>query len=136
MICLLYLIYAMPLGTDVRAQENSNATLEKMLSVMRDERKSISEIKNLTSAELGLLEHLAVSSGRTSTQAAFTALSVFFLGIALVLFGLRLTTRGSKGSRQVLQFNDVGIDATCGYYGCCLSNRSCDRNSYSNIQPR
>jgi len=95
-ICLLYLIYAIPLGTDVRAQENSNATLEKMLSVMRDERKSISEIKNLTSAELGLLEHLAVSSGRTSTQAAFTALSVFFLGIALVLFGLRLTTRAAK----------------------------------------
>lgn len=86
----------MPLGTDVRAQENSNATLEKMLSVMRDERKSISEIKNLTSAELGLLEHLADSSRRTSTQAAFTALSVFFLGIALVLFGLRLTTRAAK----------------------------------------
>jgi hypothetical protein len=52
----------MPLGTEVRAQENSNATLEKMLSVIRDERKSISEIKNLTFAELGLLEHLAVSS--------------------------------------------------------------------------
>ena len=29
-------------------------------------------------------------------RAAFTALSVFFLGIALVLFGLRLTTRGAK----------------------------------------
>ena len=35
------------------------------------------------------------SLGKQTTQGAYTALSVFFLGIGLVVFGLRLTTRTS-----------------------------------------
>ena len=63
---------------------------------LHEQEKSISEIKNLTSLQVKMLNHFATSASRTSTQAAFVALFVFFLGIALVLFGLRLTTRAAK----------------------------------------
>ncbi|MFL6344052.1 MAG: hypothetical protein ACJ71A_01225, partial [Nitrososphaeraceae archaeon] len=60
---------------------------------MREQGQSISEIKNL---QMKMLNQFATSANRASTQGAFVALSVFFLGIALVLFGLRLTTRAAK----------------------------------------
>ncbi|MFL6455890.1 MAG: hypothetical protein ACJ71G_02845 [Nitrososphaeraceae archaeon] len=67
-----------------------------MSIVLREQGQSISEIKNLTSLQMKMLNQFATSANRASTQGAFVALSVFFLGIALVLFGLRLTARAAK----------------------------------------
>jgi hypothetical protein len=39
------------------------------------------------------LTRLGPELGKQGTQATYTALSVFFLGLALVIFGLRMTTR-------------------------------------------
>jgi hypothetical protein len=53
----------------------------------------ISEIRNLTVTEMALLNEMSLTSTKLATQSAYTAMSVFFLGISLVIFGLRLTTR-------------------------------------------
>lgn len=76
---------------EIYAQENSTAILEEIRTLMRDEIRDISTIKNLTSAEVELLQNIAIATSRTPTEAEYTALSVFFLGIALLIFGLRLT---------------------------------------------
>jgi hypothetical protein len=81
---------------NVNAQSNATLTSDKMSSVLREQGQSISELKNATSIQMKMLSQFAISASRASTQAAFVALSVFFLGIALVLFGLRLTTRAAK----------------------------------------
>lgn len=78
---------------DVNAQSNASLTSDKVSIVLREQGQNISEIKNL---QMKMLNQFATSASRASTQGAFVALSVFFLGIALVLFGLRLTTRAAK----------------------------------------
>jgi hypothetical protein len=67
-----------------------------MSIVLCEQGQSISEIKNLTSLQMKMRNQFATSASRASTQGAFVALSVFFLGIALVLVGLMLTTRAAK----------------------------------------
>ena len=83
----------------VYAQEinNNNSTLilEDMRTIMRDQQRDISSIKNTSSAEVEALTRMGSTLGKQTTQGAYTALSVFFLGIGLVVFGLRLTTRTS-----------------------------------------
>jgi len=41
-----------------------------------------------------MFDKMATSLSKSSTQGAYTALSVFFLGISLVVFGLRMTMKG------------------------------------------
>jgi hypothetical protein len=53
----------------------------------------ISEIRNMTVTEMAVLGEISLTSTKLATQGAYTAMSVFFLGISLVIFGLRLTTR-------------------------------------------
>ncbi|HEX6282759.1 MAG TPA: SHOCT domain-containing protein [Nitrososphaera sp.] len=83
------------------AQEDSNSSnntlliLEDMRSIMRDQQRDIASIRNTSSVEAEALTEMAMSSSRLAIQGAYTALSVFFLGIGLVIFGLRLTTRSS-----------------------------------------
>ena len=50
-------------------------------------------IKNITSTQNKVFEKMAVSITKSSTQGAITAMSVFFLGIALVVLGLKMTSR-------------------------------------------
>jgi hypothetical protein len=94
-------------GVKAYAQENnSNSTLilEDMRTIMRDQQRDIASIRNTSSAELELIQNmlseqievlkdLNVTSTKLSIQGAYTALSVFFLGIGLVIFGLRLTSK-------------------------------------------
>ena len=94
-------------GVKAYAQENnSNSTLilEDMRAIMRDQQRDIASIRNTSSAELELIQNmlseqievlkdLNVTSTKLSIQGAYTALSVFFLGIGLVIFGLRLTSK-------------------------------------------
>ena len=58
------------------------------------EEKKASAQENSTAREIAILNEINLTSTKLATQGAYTALSVFFLGIALVIFGLRLTTKG------------------------------------------
>ena len=84
--------------------DSSTLILEDMRAIMRDQQRDIGSINNMTSAQVELiknmesaqlrvLEEINVASTKLATQGAYTALSVFFLGIGLVVFGLRLTSK-------------------------------------------
>jgi hypothetical protein len=89
------------------AQEiNNNSTLilEDLRTIMRDQQRDIASLNNMTSAEVELIKNMEslqleelkdinTVSTKLATQGAYTALSVFFLGIGLVVFGLRLTSK-------------------------------------------
>jgi hypothetical protein len=77
------------------SSNNTTLILEDMRSIMRDQQRDITSIRNTSSVEAGALTQMAASSSRLAIQATYTSLSVFFLGIGLVVFGLSLTTRSS-----------------------------------------
>ncbi len=80
-------------GAKVYAQENDTLILDEMRAILRDQQSDISSIRNLSSAHLESSTQSSMSSTRLSIQGAYTSLSVFFIGIGLVVFGLRLTSR-------------------------------------------
>ena len=80
---------------EINNNNNSTLILEDMRSIMRDQQRDIASIRNTSSVEAGALTQMAASSSRLAIQAIYTSLSVFFLGIGLVVFGLSLTTRSS-----------------------------------------
>ena len=97
-------------GAKAYAQENNinnNDTaliLEDMRTIMRDQQRDMSSIsnmtstevesiKNMTSVQLEVLKDINTTSTKLAVQSAYTALSVFFLGISLVIFGLKLTSK-------------------------------------------
>ena len=94
-IVLLYtgiFVITLGLGANVHGQENS--TIAARIQTMPSNQTSdIEVIKNITSAQNKVFEKMATSLTKSSTQGAFTALSVFFLGIALVVLGLKMTSR-------------------------------------------
>src|SRR5215204_682532 len=94
-----FFFFAPNIGAKAYAQEinngNSTLLLEDMRSIMRDQQRDITSIRNTSSVEAGALTQMAASSSRLAIQATYTALCVFFLGIGLVVFGLSLTTRSS-----------------------------------------
>jgi uncharacterized protein YlxW (UPF0749 family) len=94
-----FFFFAPNFGAKAYAQEdnndNSTLLLEDMRSIMRDQQRDIASIRNTSSVEAGALTQMAASSSRLAIQAIYTSLSVFFLGIGLVVFGLSLTTRSS-----------------------------------------
>jgi Na+-transporting NADH:ubiquinone oxidoreductase subunit NqrB len=55
----------------------------------------IKDIKKFSSEQVRLLKSLGQGFSKTTTQASFTSLGVFFLGITLVIYGLRLTLKGT-----------------------------------------
>ena len=91
--------FAPNFGSKAYAQEenNNNNTLilEDMRAIMRDQQRDISSIRNTSSADVEAMTNMGTNLSKLTTQGAYTALSVFFLGISLVVFGLRLTTRTS-----------------------------------------
>lgn len=84
-----------PSVEEADAQENSTTmVLDDVRTMLRSDRADISEVKNMTAREIDILSEINLTSTKLATQGVYTALSVFFLGIALVIFGLRLATRG------------------------------------------
>ncbi len=98
-LCAATFFLASNFGAKAYAQEinNNNNTLilEDMRTIMRDQQRDISSIRNTSSADVEALTNMGTNLAKLTTQGAYTALSVFFLGIGLVVFGLRLTTRTS-----------------------------------------
>jgi hypothetical protein len=107
---MTFLFLASNFGTKAYAQENNinnNDTaliLEDMRTIMRDQQRDMSSInnmtstevesiKNMTSVQLEVLKDINTTSTKLAVQSAYTALSVFFLGISLVIFGLKLTSK-------------------------------------------
>jgi hypothetical protein len=107
---MTFLFFAANFGTKAYAQENNisnNDTaliLEDMRTIMRDQQRDMSSInnmtstevesiKNMTSVQLEVLKDINTTSTKLAVQSAYTALSVFFLGISLVIFGLKLTSK-------------------------------------------
>ena len=102
-----FFLFEPNIGAKVYAQEiNNNSTLifEDMRAIMRDQQRDIASINNMTSAQVELIKNMEslqleelkdinTVSTKLATQGAYTALTVFFLGIGLVVFGLRLTTK-------------------------------------------
>jgi hypothetical protein len=102
-----FFFFAPNFGAKAYAQEeNNNNTfiLEDMRAIMRDQQRDISSIrntssadvellKNMTSTQLEVLKDINITSTKLASQGAYVSLSVFFLGIGLVIFGLRLTSR-------------------------------------------
>src|SRR5918995_2350016 len=104
MIIIIIVAYAVTsffepnIGAKAYAQEiNNNSTLilEDMRTIMRDQQRDVASIRNTSSANVEALTNMGANLAKLTTQGAYTALSVFFLGIGLVVFGLRLTTRTS-----------------------------------------
>src|SRR5918995_291850 len=90
----------------VGTNSNDSSTLifEDMRAIMRDQQRDIASINNMTSAQVELIKNMEslqleelkdinTVSTKLATQGAYTALTVFFLGIGLVVFGLRLTSK-------------------------------------------
>jgi hypothetical protein len=98
-LCAATIFFAPNFGAKAHAQEinNNNNTLilEDMRALMRDQQRDISSIRNTSSAQVETFTNMGTTLATLTTQGAYTALSVFFLGIGLVVFGLRLTTRTS-----------------------------------------
>lgn len=93
-LCATAFFSAQGSETIAYAQENNNTLiLDDMRAMMRDQQRDISSINNMTSAQAEALTRMGTELGKEATQATYTALSVFFLGLGLVIFGLRLTTR-------------------------------------------
>jgi uncharacterized membrane protein YidH (DUF202 family) len=80
---------------DNNSNDSNTLILEDIRTIMRDQQRDISSIRNTSSADVEALTNMGTNLAKLTTQGAYTALSVFFLGIGLVVFGLRLTTRTS-----------------------------------------
>jgi competence protein ComGC len=99
-LCAATFFFAPNFGAKAHAQENNSSNnntliLEDMRALMRDQQRDISSIRNTSSAQVETFTNVGATLAMLTTQGAYTALSVFFLGIGLVVFGLRLTTRTS-----------------------------------------
>jgi len=99
-LCAATFFFAPNFGAKAHAQENNSSNnntliLEDMRALMRDQQRDISSIRNTSSAQVETFTNVGTTLATLTTQGAYTALSVFFLGIGLVVFGLRLTTRTS-----------------------------------------
>ncbi len=79
---------------DAYAQGGSEEAQDEMPATLQQDRIDLSEVKNLTMTEISILREISSDSTKLATQSAYTAMSVFFLGISLVIFGLRLTGKG------------------------------------------
>src|SRR6185503_10675994 len=86
-------IISLGLGADVHGQENTSASPTEIQTMPSNQSSDIEIIKNITSNQNKVFEKMAVSITKSSTQGAITAMSVFFLGIALVVLGLKMTSR-------------------------------------------
>ena len=64
---------------EINNNNNSTLILEDLRAIMREQQRELKDINTV--------------STKLATQGAYTALSVFFLGIGLVVFGLRLTSK-------------------------------------------
>lgn len=77
------------------AANNSIDQIIKQRNITSNQSSDLREIRKLTSEEVKLLRELGQGFSRTTTQSQFAALGIFLLGIALIIYGLRLTMQAT-----------------------------------------
>jgi hypothetical protein len=82
--------------TQLKSIGNSTEQIVQLRSLISKQSDDMKAIRNSTSAEVQLLKSIAQGAAKTSTQVMGTTLSVFLLGVTLILYGLRLTLRAPK----------------------------------------
>lgn len=93
LVCTGIFFVTLDLGADAHGQENTTATPSEIQTMPSNQTSELALIKNITSTQNKVFEKMAESLTKSSIQGAITAMSVFFLGIALVVLGLRMTSR-------------------------------------------
>ena len=81
-ICAGIFFVTLNLGV-AHGQENSTTAIREIQIILNNQTHDLGVIKNITSAQNKVLEKVTTSLSKSATQGAYTALSVFFLGIAL-----------------------------------------------------
>ena len=92
-ICAGIFFVTLNLGV-AHGQENSTIDLREIQAMLNNQTHDLGVIKNITSAQNKVLEKVTTTLSKSATQGAYTALSVFFLGISLVVLGLKMSFKG------------------------------------------
>lgn len=79
----------------ISARTNFTDQLVQQKNSVSNQSSDIKDIKKLTSEEVQLLKSMSQGLVKTTTQASFTALGVFLIGLSLVIYGLRLTLKAT-----------------------------------------
>ena len=95
LICAGIFFVTLVLGADTYGQENTSAALSDT-QTSSNQTSELALIQNITSTQNKVFQKMAESITKSSTQGAITAMSVFFLGIALVVLGLRMTSKAPQ----------------------------------------
>jgi len=82
--------------TQLNSISNSTEQIIQLRSLISKQSDDMKAIRNSTSAEVQLLKSIVQGAAKASTQVMGTTLSVFLLGVTLILYGLRLTLRAPK----------------------------------------
>ena len=90
---------ATPPALAASPQTNSTSNIANQIvqlkNIASNQSSDIKEMKKLMSQEVQLLKSMGQEFDKTATQSSFAALGVFFLGLTLVIFGLKLTLKAT-----------------------------------------
>ena len=75
----------------------------RLQSIISNQSDDIKAIRNSTSAQVQVLKSIAQGFQITSSQIMFTTLTVFLLGVTLIIYGLRLTLRAPRQTSRCLK---------------------------------
>jgi hypothetical protein len=89
--------------SQLKSISNSTDQMARLQSLISNQSDDIKAIRNSTAAEVQLFKSITQGSAKTSTQIMFTTLSVFFLGVTLIIYGLKLTLRAPKQTSRYLK---------------------------------
>ena len=89
--------------TQLNSIGNSTEQIIQLRSLISKQSDDMKAIRNSTSAEVQLLKSIVQGAAKTSTQVMGTTLSVFLLGVTLILYGLRLTSRAPNKRAGILK---------------------------------
>jgi hypothetical protein len=122
LLCLVLFIFAIIVlshianfdrSKELMAAAAKNSQINNTLSALTDQAapqernissnqsEDIKAMRNSMSEQVQLLRNMTLGFAKISTQASFAALGVFLLGMALVVFGLRLTVRATAQETSI-----------------------------------
>jgi hypothetical protein len=87
------LMPAFAASPQINSTSNFTDQIAQLKSIASNQSSDIKDIKKLLSQEIQLLKSIGEGFSKTTTQASFATLGVFFMGTALVIYGLKLTIK-------------------------------------------
>jgi len=79
----------------VNSISNLTDQIGRLKNLAANQSSELRDIKKLNSEEVQLLKSMSDVFSKTTTQSTFGALGIFFLGMTLVVYGLRLTVKAA-----------------------------------------